>query len=314
MPNIEEIMTGTGAGAGPGPAPGNKKALPVPKQQKVSAAAASRPPKPRTARPNNRRRDTACSDYVYFESTPYTLTMPSFRHGPIRFTKATLGLEPQLLPDETLDWTAFQMAILGDAGDVFAESDEFTTRRRSEGENTDDLAAWLEGHGLSGCGSLVTSRSECEASSRVPSLVLSPSNKSDDSSASSSPATQTGDLPIPVRSEHPNGFWNEASVVDAARFAPSGPGCGVKRWTVEGHPKRPAASKRSKSGSGRLRRESLDSLPQSPMLDLVMNRDCFGKEYTVPMGYNLGHDLGDYLAWETTQVFTGPEAEESELP
>jgi len=38
-------------------------------------------------------------------------------------------------------------------------------------------------------------------------------------------------------------------------------------------------------------------LPPSPMLDLVipsLNKD----NEVIPMGFNLGHDLGDFLRWE----------------
>jgi hypothetical protein len=45
----------------------------------------------------------------------------------------------------------------------------------------------------------------------------------------------------------------------------------------------------------------VESLPPSPMLDLVppsSNRDV----EVIPMGYNLSHDLGDFLHWETHHV------------
>ncbi len=49
----------------------------------------------------------------------------------------------------------------------------------------------------------------------------------------------------------------------------------------------------------------MHSLLQSPMLELVVSKDVEGKEYVVPMGFNLGHDLGDYLRWENEFVFEG---------
>ncbi|KAF3764485.1 hypothetical protein M406DRAFT_322626, partial [Cryphonectria parasitica EP155] len=104
---------------------------------------------------------------------------------------------------------------------------------------------------------------------------------------------------------------------------------GLKRWTLEGHPKRyqgPGIDvlkantlPLKKSGgqhlspkplprtpkSGRLGslRESMVSLPQSPMLDLVMTTAVDGSKEFVPMGYNLGHDLGDFLKWESEHVY-----------
>ncbi|KAI6366745.1 hypothetical protein MCOR25_005107 [Pyricularia grisea] len=47
---------------------------------------------------------------------------------------------------------------------------------------------------------------------------------------------------------------------------------------------------------------SVGSMPQSPMLDLVVSRAVTGEDYVVPMGYNLGHDLGDFLKWEAENV------------
>ncbi|CAP62189.1 uncharacterized protein PODANS_5_12750 [Podospora anserina S mat+] len=39
---------------------------------------------------------------------------------------------------------------------------------------------------------------------------------------------------------------------------------------------------------------SIQSLPQSPMLDLVVSYDVDGNEYVVSMGFNLGHNLGNF--------------------
>ena len=43
-----------------------------------------------------------------------------------------------------------------------------------------------------------------------------------------------------------------------------------------------------------------ESLPPSPMLDLLPGRNTDAE--VIPMGYNLGHDLGDFLQWETDHV------------
>ena len=45
---------------------------------------------------------------------------------------------------------------------------------------------------------------------------------------------QSQSMPIPIQAEHPSGFWNTRPF-DAARFYTGGP---IKRWTLEGHPKR----------------------------------------------------------------------------
>ena len=49
--------------------------------------------------------------------------------------------------------------------------------------------------------------------------------------------------------------------------------------------------------------ESLLSLPPSPMLDLVVScQSGKDEEVPIPMGFNLGHDLGDFLNWEARHV------------
>ena len=90
--------------------------------------------------------------------------MPLFRHNPIRLVKADLVnsradlvnfgtidvLDWKLLsaPDETLDWTAFQIAILGGAGDFFSDPSDFCAPDDEE-ELVNDLCDWLEDLGYS---------------------------------------------------------------------------------------------------------------------------------------------------------------------
>lgn len=307
-------------------------------------------------------------DHMFFASPAYTETMPTIKHGRIRLAKADLvnagainSLESKLLtsPDETLDWTAFQMAILGGAGDLCSDPNDFLTRDAQE-DLRDDLCDWLEGLGFSnnGLGSLQTKEEDVTATTTpvTPHHLLqiaahnnktrSPSKSPSDStrnrhrrnvSNSSSldsvseevtevdEMVQSQSMPIPVITEHPSGFWNTRPF-DASRFF-TGSGCGIKRWTLEGHPKRyqgPSIDvdkantlQRSNTGTNGLLkssfsvksgrqgtlRESVDSLPQSPMLDLVMTTAVDGSKDFVPMGYNLGHDLGDFLKWESEHAY-----------
>lgn len=37
-------------------------------------------------------------------------------------------------------------------------------------------------------------------------------------------------------------------------------------------------------------------------MDLVVSHDVDGNEYVVPMGFNLSHDLGDFLTWHAEHV------------
>lgn len=294
-------------------------------------------------------------EYMFFMSNTITSTMQSFQHGRIRLAKADLvntgtinSLESKLLtsPDETLDWTAFQMAILGGAGDLFSDPDNFLSRDAQE-EMVDDLCDWFEDLGFSNgdLGALVTSdtprtaaASRASATPLQTAMMSTPGSLSSNfhdplgrrmarvgssSSSVGSGLTRSGDspdhsIPIPVEAEYPSGFWNAPHSNNTDRFR-TGPG--LKRWTLEGHPKRYQGSgidvnransqavggagkglPRTPGSGGRSVRASIDSLPQSPMLELRMMTGVDGNREFVSMGYNLNHDLGDFLKWESEHV------------
>lgn len=311
-------------------------------------------------------------DHMWLVSPAYTKNMPTIQHGPIRLAKDDLvnhgainSIEAKLMtsPDETMDWIAFQMAILGGAGDLNSNPDDFLTRDAQE-DLVDDLCKWFEDFGLpaNALGCLATKEdkpkptsialtprtSTPKASPRTPQSVRTSRSGSRRSQLQRNVSTSSksvlrpedvieGDemdesqnMPIPVTTEHPSGFWNTRPF-DASRFF-TGSGCGIKRWTLEGHPKRyqgpgidvdkantlpsgntngngpfhgasPKPLHSAKSVHKRGIRESIDSLPQSPMLDLVMTTAVDGSKDFVPMGYNLGHDLGDFLKWESEHVY-----------
>ncbi|KAK7743473.1 hypothetical protein SLS53_004007 [Cytospora paraplurivora] len=326
-------------------------------------------------------------EHIFLQSTPYTQTMTTFQHGRIQLAKADLinngminSFESKLLssPDEGLDWTAYQMAILGGAGDLLSDPSDFLSRDSHE-DLVDDLCDWLGDLGLpmGSLGTLVTEQEEKRrtradavntpatlftpvssyipppsqltamtppgaaarsfhdpslshsinhvVSGGLPSIRLegSPRSSGGVSDVQEMEMGQVQSMPIPISSEHPSGFWNTRPL-DASRFF-KGEGCGIKRWTLEGHPKRyqgpgidvhKANAEHTASGDDvkpslggleagarRTMRQSVDSLPQSPMLDLVMTTAVDGSKEFVPMGYNLGHDLGDFLKWETENVY-----------
>lgn len=310
-------------------------------------------------------------DHMWLVSPAYTENMPTIQHGPIRLAKADLvnhgainSIESKLMtsPDETMDWIAFQMAILGGAGDLYSNPDDFLTRDAQE-DLVDDLCEWFEGFGFptNALGSLITREEspkptsislapqtpESKASPRTPESMRTkhsdPKHGQPQRSISNASESvlspeevvkviemeQSQSMPIPVTTEHPSGFWNTRPF-DASRFL-TGSECGIKRWTLEGHPKRyqgpgidvakaNTLPRSNTNGNGLQRfsqkplhsaksvhkrgiRESIDSLPQSPMLDLVMTTAVDGSKDFVPMGYNLGHDLGDFLKWESEHVY-----------
>jgi hypothetical protein len=45
-----------------------------------------------------------------------------------------------------------------------------------------------------------------------------------------------------------------------------------------------------------------ESLPSSPMVDIDPGGTRRDNDVPIPMGFNLGHDLGDFLNWETQHV------------
>ncbi|KAK1455285.1 hypothetical protein CMEL01_04045 [Colletotrichum melonis] len=224
-------------------------------------------------------------DFIFFQSTPFTFNHSGFRHGNIRFPKSEVVKGLKIDPDDTLDWTAFQMAILGGAGELFSDPADFL--QRTEAEEIADLTAWFDGFGFDSHGRLLTSDAD-EPTRRL--QQRSRASTVDCSPKSFGRVSRDSDLPIPVKAEHPTGFWNEGNV-NVSKFLTQG--CNIRRWTMEGQQQHPK----------RQNRESIGSLPPSPMMDLVMMRGSDGEPEVVPMGYNLGHDLGDFLRWEAENVY-----------
>ncbi|KAH8899434.1 hypothetical protein GQ53DRAFT_310446 [Thozetella sp. PMI_491] len=271
------------------------------------------------------------NDFIYLPGTSFTMICPTNRQGPIRLTRADLSIEALTAAiDESLDWTAFHMAILGGAGDFFGESTDYSRPSDDDVTEVEDLVDWFEGFEFDSPGKLIDAEEAAVMAMSTPSSM--PSMRYSATSFNSSPGTvgsgrtppltaprkrafMLPELPIPVGSEHPSGFWNAAQDARVDRFY-ADQTAGVKRWPGEGHPKRPRnvetgsllTTESAGNGDEDRRRPSADSntsMPQSPMLELVVSRDVDGNEYVVPMGFNLGHDLGDYLRWENDVVFCG---------
>src|SRR5690606_18722425 len=118
----------------------------------------------------------------------------SFRHGPIRIKKS--DLPPVFEPDNTLDWTAFQMAILG-AGEFFDEGSE----KYSEEREREEVREWFDGFGFENHGRLVTEEEGAEEPEPSPSTAeFSPTSPA-------SSCYSDGDFPIPLEAEFTVGLW-----------------------------------------------------------------------------------------------------------
>jgi hypothetical protein len=286
-------------------------------------------------------------DYVFLQSNRYTLTMPAFRHGEIRLAKADLPIgKLAAAVDDTLDWTAFQMAILGGAGDFFSEPTDYSRPSDAELDELEGLASWFGSFGFQSAGTLVgpseeAPRTPTQAWTPVMPLTPALSPPSPTSTPNSSPRPVVGarspgiiriDPPSPSDADKANNtcmasFGNTSSDSIAGRFFPTpslgpvGPGYSrthrrsASSTTFGQRPPKQKVLHTSSSFENRRnhaglaidsgRRPSIDSiqsLPQSPMMDLVVSHDVEGNEYVVPMGFNLSHDLGDFLTWHAEHV------------
>ena len=316
-----------------------KKRVPLPTIPEIIASGAENT----FLSPTSRRRGTNpiprlnTDDYTYLPATPFTLTAPVFRHGPIRLAKPIGQLAAAV--DDTLDWTAFQMAILGGAGDFFGEATDYSRPSDAELDEREGMAAWFAEFGFEGSGALVPAaealrlyRVEAAAASPAtpstpvdipgstplpPSVVITAAESTTFPPRRSSLVTRVDPPPLPF----PGNYMISANGIGAGQE-------GVGGWLQFPPPPQyqsrrsyvaPNSRPRSLGGvpmldglgidnplkERRVSTESEISLPQSPMLDLVVSRDSGGNEYVVPMGFNLGHDLGDFLRWEAEHVFGG---------
>jgi hypothetical protein len=213
--------------------------------------------------------------FIYLKSTPCTLTSPTFRHGPIAFSKADMN-KLLMNVDDTLDWTAFQMAILGGAGDMMGGFHD--DGEEHDNDVVDDIADWFDTLGFESAGALIDSSASVR-SGRDSAGSMTSSNSSVDHLTSSE--SDDMDLPIPLLSEHPADIWNTAEApYDTNKFFRTS---GIKRWS--GVPKR--------YGS-----QGSIEIPSDPIV--VCGPECVDE--SAQMGFNMGDDLGDFLRWEAEQM------------
>ncbi|KAI0187868.1 hypothetical protein EV127DRAFT_139707 [Xylaria flabelliformis] len=241
---------------------------------------------------------TPTSEYIYLKSTRYSLITPAIQHGPIRLSKSDLVQDMKFGGDDGLDWTAYQMAILGGAGDFLTESSD--TIRQEEEDEIADLTEWWDSFHLESTGELVTRNSEASS----PTSTLS--------------GDEIPDLPPYIELDianprDPRQRWQEA------RHNACASGLQLDLGFTNGKTDPPSHYFVDEQGNMNdtwrrdseekevvVNRQSLNSLPPSPMLDLRVIRSSNGDDLdVVPMGYNLGHDLGDFLKWEAQHAYAG---------
>ncbi|VUC36510.1 unnamed protein product [Clonostachys rosea] len=128
----------------PSPWPSPTKPLPAPPLNKPL------PNKPMESRRTNYRTtaEAASGDMCHLFSTPYSFAAPKFRHGNIPFSK-TLFSDGQVTTVDTLDWTAYEAAIL------WSEDHDLYDLQRNAEENTEDFMNWFDSFGFKSHGGLV---------------------------------------------------------------------------------------------------------------------------------------------------------------
>ncbi|QSZ37449.1 hypothetical protein DSL72_008545 [Monilinia vaccinii-corymbosi] len=288
---------------------------------------------------------SASADYIQLPSTPYTLTSPLFRHGPIRLEnnpshrhrhrhRRSRSHHDSIDLEEALDWTAFQMAISGTMDDGTLGVSEESIWEADEAE-IDSILDWWAGFGYAGIGRLVREAPAVSRRRRGRSLAPEKVNayppgrgRDGDADVRAHRVTMSMGLGLglgPVRfpgafygrpktPEYQGGWWvdrignsNGAArppqVVDSTRTQTQTQMQmrGARRDVVlkvnipEEQPKINDDDDNDDDDDANDDDDD-DSLPPSP-INLVKIKD----EY-IPMGYNLGHDLGDFLNWETYHV------------
>jgi len=220
-----------------------------------------------------------------------------YKNGPIRICRSE-PTHDSVAEEDALDWTAFQVAISG----TLEDTDIWET----EEDEMDDLLDWWADFDL-GIGGMVqaprrkkmrvdiginadeirNSRDSEKGRSMRRSIQLTPPSKE---------RRRTRDL-------HSSQFQPRKSSMDVR----SGQwqfeyqkGQDVLIWQENLIDTNNARHSRNPS-------MGTDSRPPSPMIDfgemLDVEKEGGGTEFpVVPMGFNLGHDLGDFLNWETYHV------------
>ncbi|KAI0012635.1 hypothetical protein F4779DRAFT_16267 [Xylariaceae sp. FL0662B] len=103
------------------------------------------------------------SMYFFLGSPPYTLTVPAFRHGPIRLAKPDPMSDHVHKTSDAPDWTSFQIAAFGAfCPDLISQDDA---------DEADELIIWWESWNLGGPGQLIG-----EWAVEIPSLSSTPSS------------------------------------------------------------------------------------------------------------------------------------------
>jgi hypothetical protein len=233
-------------------------------------------------------------------STLYTRLSPLFLQGPIRISNSLLEarqleksyyqLHTRWEEAEPLDWTAFQVAILGSSLPEEYEDDE----------SHPDIMEWWEGFAIGSPGSLVRGGNENRLSGgSLASSGIFEGEERFEADIDDDAEELTEDHVLELRS----------SPVTSSIPSPPPRNPFRRRKPLPFDFNRHSGTAELDSTSTSIRSSAPStpaSLPPSPMFDLVAPSGTRkGEEQTevrIPMGFNLGHDLGDFLEWEMRHV------------
>lgn len=215
-------------------------------------------------------------DHVFLPSTSFSLTSPGFRHGPIRLERILLRAQ-EMSPEpeeDKLDWTAFQMAIQGTMNDMSSTNDADDEWEADESA-LDDIISWWEGFDFQGFGQMIQdapTRTRVKYERKV--------------------RPWRADVAEKIAVEQEMGFTRE--IGDEGLYIQDEVyGTGISGLELD-----TSAMKITDVEKERAH----ESLPSSPMVELGAHDGGRDDEAPIPMGFNLGHDLGDFLTWETEHV------------
>lgn len=255
---------------------------------------------------------SSMNDYVELPSTPFTLTSPLFRHGKIRLEQVYRNNRDSITGPEDLDWTAFQMAISGTMDDGGLGMEEENIWEADEAE-LDGILDWWTGFGYQGIGRMVNEAPPSRRKTRK--MTLEREQRKNGEIGRENAVAGLG-IKTSGSGFNNNGLWFN-QIQDHKDDSNNEHYHSTPRPQTPTHLKpKPSQMQRTPitppANQNPRRDVNLqvditksmqqhdddddDSLPPSP-INLVKIKD----EY-IPMGYNLGHDLGDFLNWETYHV------------
>lgn len=226
--------------------------------------------------------------YIAIPSTPFTLTSARFRHGPIRFEREQLidisynrALSASKEKEDQLDWTAFQMAILGTIDENWSAENE----REQDEKERDEILRWWDGFGFDGWGAMVTARK----SARRRKTKKRIRRDSRDFGRKNGQENGRGQSHSSVSS---------SSSSDGTCYSPMMEGLEADTRSPTIHsqgatyiPESSASRDSSQSPTPNFNNTNDQRVEASSPIEIM------------PMGFNLERDLGDFLSWEVNHVW-----------